>query len=127
MSSHGEGCSPERPFVLPLPDSGAYVPLLNPPPGAPAMRAGLVTLAPGAGCGQHTTGSYEELIICLSGAGEIDAEGLGTARLSAGQVAYNPPNTRHNVRNTGSEPLRYVFVVAPRAGATTRDRNRRSE
>ncbi|MEP0848572.1 MAG: cupin domain-containing protein [Phycisphaerae bacterium] len=121
MSAHGETSFSGRPFVIPLPDSGAYVPLLNPPQGVPAMRSGLVTLAPGAECGQHTTGSHEEMIICLSGAGEIDVEGMGTARLSAGQAAYNPPNTRHNVRNTGSEPLRYVFVVAPRVCVATRD------
>jgi len=26
---------------------------------------------------------------------------------------YIPPATRHNVTNTGSETLEYVFVVAP--------------
>ncbi|MGO8791288.1 MAG: hypothetical protein ACLQVL_28420 [Terriglobia bacterium] len=24
-----------------------------------------------------------------------------------------PPSTRHNVANTGDEPLEYVYVVAP--------------
>lgn len=115
MSAGAETHSQVRPFVLALPDSAPYVPLLNPPEGTAAMRSGLVTLAPGGECGEHTTGSHEEMIICLSGTGEIDAEGMGTACLSAGHVAYNPPNTRHNVRNTGSFPLRYVFVVAPRA------------
>ncbi len=100
------------PFVLPLPDAGPYAPLLAPPADSPAMRAGLVTLAPGAECGEHTTGSHEELIVCLDGDGEIDAEGLGTSRLAGGHIAYNPPKTRHNVRNTGTAPMRYVFVVA---------------
>ena len=27
--------------------------------------------------------------------------------------AYIPPETRHNVKNTGTEPLEYVYVVAP--------------
>lgn len=105
----------QRPFVQPLPDGDSYMPLLAPPAGSLAMRSGLVTLAPGDECGEHTTGSHEELILCLEGEGEIDAEGLGTARLAAGYVAYNPPNTPHNVRNTGSTPMRYVFVVARQA------------
>lgn len=106
-----------RPFVLPLPDTGSYAPLLAPPADAPSMRAGLVTLVPGGECGAHTTGSHEEFIVCLDGEGEIDAEGLGTSRLASGHVAYNPPNTRHNVRNTGTTPMRYIFVVAKAVGA----------
>ena len=34
-------------------------------------------------------------------------------------VAYSPPNTEHDVTNTGAVPLRYVYVVAraiPQAG-----------
>ena len=27
--------------------------------------------------------------------------------------AYNPPHTRHNVFNTWTEPMRYIYVVAP--------------
>ncbi len=108
----GTGENTAMPFVLPLPEGGSYAPLLAPPANSPAMHAGLVTLAPGDECGEHTTGSHEELIVCLDGDGEIDAEGLGTSQLAAGHVAYNPPNTRHNVRNTGTTPMRYIFVVA---------------
>jgi mannose-6-phosphate isomerase-like protein (cupin superfamily) len=28
-------------------------------------------------------------------------------------LAYIPPRSRHNVTNTGSEMLEYVYVVAP--------------
>jgi len=28
-------------------------------------------------------------------------------------LVYIPPATRHNVTNTGQEPLEYVYVVAP--------------
>jgi oxalate decarboxylase/phosphoglucose isomerase-like protein (cupin superfamily) len=27
-------------------------------------------------------------------------------------VAYCPPDTEHDVRNTGDKPLRYLYVVA---------------
>jgi mannose-6-phosphate isomerase-like protein (cupin superfamily) len=30
----------------------------------------------------------------------------------AGKVLYCPPNTTHNMKNTGSTPLKYIYVVA---------------
>lgn len=114
------GCAPgahgpdvqRTPFVRPLPDSNEYVRLLS-KDDAVRMRSGMMTLAPGADCGAHSTDNYEELIICLAGAGEIESEGLGRRPIAAGQYAYNPPHTRHNVFNTGTERLRYIYVVAP--------------
>jgi quercetin dioxygenase-like cupin family protein len=79
------------------------------------MRSGLVTLEPGAECGEHSTKSHEELIVCLAGEGEIEAAGR-TTPLAAGHMAYNPPNTLHNVRNSGATPMRYLFIVAPAPG-----------
>jgi quercetin dioxygenase-like cupin family protein len=76
------------------------------------MRSGLVTLAPGKDVGTHSTEDYEEMIIILEGQGELEAEGAGRRAIGAGQVAYNPPDTRHNVINTGDGPLRYIYVVS---------------
>jgi len=75
------------------------------------LRSGLVTLPPGESVGEHSTEDHEELVIALSGKGEIEAEGLGRANFGEGQVAYNPPNTKHNVINTGNRPLKYIYVV----------------
>jgi mannose-6-phosphate isomerase-like protein (cupin superfamily) len=100
------------PFVRPLPDTNEYARLLS-KDDAVKMRSGMMTLAPGANCGAHSTDNYEELIICLAGAGEIETEGVGRRPISAGQYAYNPPHTRHDVFNTGTERLRYIYVVAP--------------
>jgi quercetin dioxygenase-like cupin family protein len=77
------------------------------------MRSGLMTLAPGQDCGWHSTENYEEMIICLAGSGELASEDGTRRRLAAAQYGYNPPQTRHNVFNTGSEPMRYIYVVAP--------------
>jgi mannose-6-phosphate isomerase-like protein (cupin superfamily) len=82
------------------------------------MRSGLMVLAPGKDCGWHSTGNYEELLICLEGAGEIETEGAGRQALAAGCYAYNPPHTRHCVFNTSDKPLRYIYVVAPAAPAS---------
>ena len=48
-------------------------------------------------------------------------DGQGAARLGdgmtleirGGQVVYIPPHTTHNIVNTGSKALRYIYVVAP--------------
>jgi quercetin dioxygenase-like cupin family protein len=100
-----------RPFVLALPDSEAYAPLLNPPHSL-SLRSGLVTLQPDQECGEHSTEQHEELIVCLAGTGMIEAAEQQRP-LAAGQIAYNPPFTRHNVRNTGTLPMRYIYIVTP--------------
>ena len=40
-------------------------------------------------------------------------EGQKARKLAAPGMAYIPPATRHNVSNTGAQPLEYVYVVAP--------------
>jgi len=76
-----------------------------------SMRSGMVTLAPGQDVGAHSTENYEELLIVLDGAGELNAAGSAVS-IRKGQVAYNQPRTIHNVKNTGTIPLRYIYVVA---------------
>jgi len=99
-------------FVRPLPETHEYTRLLSKEEGV-RMRSGLVTLEPGKDCGWHSTDNYEELIICLAGAGEVETEGTGRRPIAAGQYAYNPPDLRHNVFNTGTALMRYIYVVAP--------------
>lgn len=83
------------------------------------MRSGFVVLKPGQDVGAHSTGSHEELIIILGGRGAVEAEGLGRVDVGGSRVIYIPPDTMHNVFNTGDEPLRYIYVVAPvTAGAS---------
>jgi quercetin dioxygenase-like cupin family protein len=113
------GCAPRnvpmaeyQGFVKPLPNTQEYAPLLARGQTV-GMRSGLVTLKPGESVGWHSTDEYEELIICLAGSGEIASEGHPDMPISANHYGYNPPHSRHNVTNTGPEPLRYIYVVAP--------------
>jgi len=102
-----------KPFVEELDAGGElHLPLLT-EENARRMRAGMVTLAPGAECGRHSTEGYEELLIILEGRGEAELEGHGAFTLAAGQVAYIPPRTHHNVHQRGDAVMRYVYVVAP--------------
>jgi mannose-6-phosphate isomerase-like protein (cupin superfamily) len=77
------------------------------------MRGGFVRLEPGAKVGWHTTGKNEEALVILRGAGEALIESQAARPFAAPAFVYIPPATRHNVANTGKEPLEHVYVVAP--------------
>ena len=77
------------------------------------MRSGFVRLTPGQSVGWHTTGPNEETLVVLHGKGAALIEGQPQQAFTAPALAYIPPATRHNVQNTGAEPLEYVYVVAP--------------
>ena len=102
-----------RPRVVRLDLAGTdYVPILGGPPESASMRSGLVVLLPGNSVGVHSTGDFEELVIVLEGQGEMQISGQDSLAMDAGVAVYCPPETEHNVVNTGSGPLRYVYVVA---------------
>lgn len=63
--------------------------------------------------GEHSTGSKEEAIVILQGKGEISFEGKGAIALEEKTLVYVPPEITHDVKNTGAELLRYIYVVAP--------------
>jgi mannose-6-phosphate isomerase-like protein (cupin superfamily) len=77
------------------------------------MRSGFVSLKPTKTVGWHTTGQHEESLIILHGQGEALIDGQEKRAFVAPAFVYIPPTTRHNVLNTGKEPLEYVYVVAP--------------
>jgi mannose-6-phosphate isomerase-like protein (cupin superfamily) len=76
------------------------------------MRSGLVTLQSGGNVGEHSTKDHEEMLVILEGTGAVEAEGCGRRPVRAGQVVFIPPRTTHNVYNTDSAPLRYVYIAA---------------
>jgi mannose-6-phosphate isomerase-like protein (cupin superfamily) len=91
--------------------------LLGGPGLAEGMRSGVVSLEPGHAVGRHSTHAREELIVVLEGSGEVLVVGGDAVPLEAGAGAYVPPEQEHDVVNTGTGPLRYVYVVAPASGA----------
>jgi mannose-6-phosphate isomerase-like protein (cupin superfamily) len=101
------------PRVIQLdPPAKEYTRVLGGPPETVTMRSGQVVLAPGKAVGEHGTEGYEEVVIVLAGSGEMRVAGGTTLSLAPGSVAYCPPQTTHDVVNTGAVPLRYLYVVA---------------
>ncbi len=88
-------------------------PLLNGPPQTSGMRGGSVKLKPGESVGWHSTAGNEEALVILRGSGVANFEGHPDVALQENMLAYIPPGTRHNVTNSGTQILEYVWVVAP--------------
>jgi mannose-6-phosphate isomerase-like protein (cupin superfamily) len=111
------------PLTCPLTDSGAGMlpskdcTLLGGPPQTAGMRSGIVRLPAGDDVGWHTTGEHEEELVILQGTGEAEIEGQPAMLIGDGTIAYIPPGTRHDVKNTGTNVLEYVYVVAPASSA----------
>ena len=111
--------NPEESFSIPearsiaLPaDDRRRLQLLAGPPESRFLRSGYVKLTPGESVGSHSTHEGEELIIPISGQGELAIMGSTRLSLRLGLMAYIPPGTEHDVINTGKDVLEYVYVVA---------------
>ncbi len=106
--------SGEEAFVVELNDRPEYQRLLEGPPQTCGLKAGRVYIEPGSACGRHSTENKEEILIFLSGTGQLlIGERQRVIEVGAGSVAYIRPRTVHDVKNTGAEPLRYIYCVAP--------------
>jgi mannose-6-phosphate isomerase-like protein (cupin superfamily) len=100
------------PLTFLLDCSSRDCPLLKGAPQTSGMRGGSVKLRPGESVGWHSTGEHEEALVILRGNGVANIEGRADVPVHEKMLAYIPPATRHNVTNTGTELLEYVWVVA---------------
>jgi mannose-6-phosphate isomerase-like protein (cupin superfamily) len=101
-------------LVIGLNDSSEYQRLLAGRPQTSGMRAGRVYLKPGQECGRHSTEHHEEMLVFLSGNGTaLIGEQESPFEVGRGKISYIPPHTIHNVKNTGTTPLVYIYCVTP--------------
>jgi len=104
-------------LVMDLSDNSEYQPLLEGVPQTCGMRSGKVYLKSGESCGQHSTEAHEEMLVFLSGSGlAYIGEEQTPHEVGAGKVCYIPPFTTHDNKNTGTEPLVYIYCVTPIGG-----------
>jgi quercetin dioxygenase-like cupin family protein len=102
-----------EPMTFNLDCTGGDCPLLKGAPQTGGMRGGSVKLKPGESVGWHSTSANEEALVILNGSGVARIEEHPDVALKERMLAYIPPATRHNVTNTGTQVLEYVWVVAP--------------
>ncbi|MFA6384345.1 MAG: cupin domain-containing protein [Candidatus Omnitrophota bacterium] len=93
--------------------SAGYLRLLSGVPETKGMKAGYVVLQPGDSVGAHSTGAREEAIIILEGTLQVLAGGRPAMNAGKGELVYIPPQTDHDMKNTGAGAARYVYVVSP--------------
>ena len=98
--------------VLLDPGDLTYIRLLGGPPETRSIKAGLVTLSPGKSIGLHSTEANEEVIVPLAGCGELRIANHVSIALATNAIAYVPPQTEHDVINTGAANLKYIFIIA---------------
>jgi len=110
--------SSEKVLVIDLNENAENQKLLDGKPQTHGMRSGRVYLPPGQACGQHSTKAREEVLVFLSGQAEL-LIGEESFQVGQGKVTYIPPHTVHDVKNTGSEPLIYIYCVAPVGGESS--------
>lgn len=72
----------------------------------------LMTIPPGGDIGLESHAHVEQLIFIASGQGTAIVNGAETP-VAAGDVVVATPNARHNIVNTGTEPLRIYTVYTP--------------
>lgn len=76
------------------------------------LRSGCVVLRPSENVGEHSTEEQEELLIILEGKGKLLLCKSAEIEFEKDSAAYIPPRTIHDVKNTGTVNLKYVFVTA---------------
>jgi quercetin dioxygenase-like cupin family protein len=108
-----ESIAKREPLIFALDCAEGDCPLLKGAPQTGGMRGGAVRLKPGESVGWHSTGQNEEALTILQGSGAAHIQGQADVPFHAQMMIYIPPDTRHNVSNTGNEVLQYVWVVAP--------------
>lgn len=102
-----------KPFATRIKGHGKFQRLLERGAQSTNLKSGSVTLAPGKSVGSHVTEGKEELLIILKGQAEVTVEGYRTIRARRFSAIYIPDEVRHDVRNSGTAVLHYVYVVTP--------------
>ncbi len=102
-----------NPLLVKLEGEQRFLRLL---PGAPVtagIKSGYMILKPGESVGEHKTEAKEEAIVILAGEAEVFCGGklLFTAREN--NLVYIPPETSHDIKNSGDKTLKYVYLAAP--------------
>lgn len=76
------------------------------------FAAGNVTLEPNGGQVPWHNQEQEEVYFIVEGEGEMCLGGERRA-IKAGQAAYIPPRVFHQLTNTGSTPMRMIYIYGP--------------
>ena len=98
--------------IVKLESASKYQRLFGPDSGTCGIKSGHVILKEGEEIGEHSTNDLEEALVILKGRGQLAINKKESADFEDNAVLYIPPNTIHNVKNTGSGALEYIFITS---------------
>lgn len=101
-----------RVFCTQLKGTQRFLRLLGDSDKAKGLKSGLVTLKPKGLIGEHRTENKEEVLIILKGSATVYFGENKKLKASKNSFVFIPPETPHNVKNSGSKTLQYVYVTA---------------
>lgn len=76
------------------------------------MQLVLMSLKPGEDIGEEVHADTDQFFRVETGNGEVRINGVAT-KITAGDAVVVPQGARHDIVNTGSEPLRVYTLYAP--------------
>ncbi len=104
--------NPGKPKLIKLESREKYQRLFSKDTGTCGIKAGHVLLKPGENVGSHSTGEREEAIIILKGSGEAKIGKDNILKIEEKTVLYIQPEASHDIKNTGTGILEYIFVTS---------------
>jgi mannose-6-phosphate isomerase-like protein (cupin superfamily) len=79
---------------------------------SPDLAVGLVTIPPGESGNSHSHAAEQETWYVLSGTGKLNI-GSEEIKLQPDMIAVAPAGVEHQIINTGSKPLKALFIFSP--------------
>jgi len=101
----------EKVFCAQLKGRQRFLRLLGDSSKEKGLRGGLVTLKPKEFIGEHKTENKEEALIIIKGRATIYSGKNNQLKAAQNTFVFIPPDTLHNVKNSGSKILQYVYVT----------------
>ncbi len=83
--------------------------LVGPEDGATNFHMRHFEVTPG-GHTPHHSHDYEHEIVVLAGEGVANSE-QGERSFKAGDIIFVPANEKHQFRNTGADPLKFICLI----------------
>lgn len=109
--------SESRSYMMPAPHERELKVLISPSlqEGVEGLAVGMTILPPGKASSFHSHEAEVETWIIVSGEGEVR---VGDERAPVGpeSVVFLPRDVKHQIINTGEEPLRMFWIYTPPGG-----------
>lgn len=101
-----------KPKIVKLTSGSKYQRLFSKDSGTYGIKSGHVILQEDEEISEHSTNDMEEALVILKGKGQLTVNKKENLDFGDNTVLYVPPDTIHNVKNTGKGILEYIFITS---------------